>query len=251
MVEERPWSVNIEHGERWWYAHVAELPGCFTRGETRDEVLGALPETIKRYIAFLEARGKPTGARAAEFRVVEEIQEIPELGERGGAVALFATDQEPVDREELQCFLDLMRWNREELLGNVEPLSENDKDARPFPDKWTINETLKHIANAEEWYVSRLGAKYQKEYEGFVRGLRPKGRRPSILERLGTVRLGATHALEYAFASGVQGVFKRTAYTRHPEEQWTFRKVMRRFVEHEREHIGTINRVIDALAEGA
>jgi predicted RNase H-like HicB family nuclease/uncharacterized damage-inducible protein DinB len=251
VVDERPWSVNIEHGERWWYAHVAELPGCFARGETREEVLGALPEKITRHIAFLEARGHSTGARAVEFRVVEEIQGIPELGEAGGAVALFATDQEPVGREDLQYFLKLMRWNREELLGNVEPLSERDKEARPFPDKWTINETLKHITNAEEWYVSRLGAKSQKEYKSFIRGLHPNGQRLSTLERLGTVRRGAVHALECAFASGVQGVFTRAAYTRHPEERWTFRKVIRRFVEHEREHIGTINRVVDALAEDA
>ena len=46
-------------------------------------------------------------------------------------------------------------------------------------------------------------------------------------------------------------MFKRSAYTKHPEEEWTFRKVLRRFVEHEREHIGTIKKVIEALPADA
>ncbi len=247
MVDSKPWSVNLEHGERWRYAHVVELPGCFTRGETREEVLGALPNAIADHIAFLGARGHPVDA-TLDFGLVEEIHGIPELGEAGGAVALFSSDGEPVGEEEFNHFLDLMRWNREELLGIVEHLSEEERNARPLPDKWTIEETLRHVANAEEWYVSRLGAGIQGEYEGFVRGMNPEERWGSIIERLEATRRGCVHSLEYAFGRGAEGVFTRAAYTRHPEERWTFRKVLRRFVEHEREHIGTIKRVADALA---
>jgi predicted RNase H-like HicB family nuclease len=247
MVDVKPWSVNLEHGERWRYAHVVELPGCFTRGETREEVLGALPDAIADHIAFLEARGRPVDATTLDFGVVEEIHGIPELGEAGGAVALFSSDGEPVGEVEFSHFLDLMRWNRGELLGIVEPLSENERNARPLPDKWTIEETLRHVANAEEWYVSRLGAEVQEEYEGFIRGINPEERWGSILERLEATRRGGVHSLEYAFGRGVEGVFTRAAYTQHPEERWAFRKVLRRFVEHEREHIGTIKRVADAL----
>jgi predicted RNase H-like HicB family nuclease/uncharacterized damage-inducible protein DinB len=249
MVYGKPFSVNLEHGERWWYAHVAELPGCFTRGETREEVLEALPDAIAHHVTFLEVRSHPVSQKTREFRVVEEAHGIPELGEAGGAVALFASDEEPVGEREFKLFLDLMRWNREELLGIVEPLSENERNARPLSDKWTIEETLRHVANAEEWYVSRLGAEIQEECEGFVRGINPEERWGSILERLEATRQGGVHALEYAFGRGVEGVFTRAAYTQHSEERWTFRKVLRRFVEHEREHIGTIERVVGALAK--
>ena len=53
--------------------------------------------------------------------------------------------------------------------------------------------------------------------------------------------------LETAFTVGVHGKFKRRAYTKFSDELWTFRKVLRRFVEHEKEHIGTIQRVVDAF----
>ena len=36
------------------------------------------------------------------------------------------------------------------------------------------------------------------------------------------------------------GVFTRADFTSYPTEQWTARKVLRRFLEHEREHIYNI-----------
>jgi predicted RNase H-like HicB family nuclease/uncharacterized damage-inducible protein DinB len=250
MAEDERWSVNLEHGERWWYAHVVELPGCFTREDDREEALLALHEAISRYLEYLRSKGVKRGWAASGLRVVEEVDGIPELGEAGGAVALFVSDRTPVSGEEFQHFLGLMRWNREELMPIVEPLSENAKTSRPLHGKWTINETLRHIANAEEWYISRLGLKAQREYDAFIETMKPDKKRQPILDRLDTTRKGVYHVLNASFERGVPRVFKRSAYTKHPEEKWTFRKVLRRFVEHEREHIGTIKKVIDALPAG-
>lgn len=250
LLEVEQWSVNLEQGDRWWYAHVVELPGCFTRGETRKEVLEALPQEISHYLGFLETKRQIFAKSTVDFRVVEEIHGIPELGEAGGAVALFTSDKGPVSEGEFQVFLDLMQWNREELLALVNPLPEKTLNARPFPDKWTIIETLRHVANAEEWYISRLGTTAQKEYESFINNSQSKHEAQAVVERLATTRHGAIHVLRASFSRGVPDMFTRAEYTKYPEEQWTFRKVLRRFVEHEREHIGTIKRVVRALAEG-
>jgi uncharacterized damage-inducible protein DinB/predicted RNase H-like HicB family nuclease len=247
MAGDEWWFVNLEHGERWWYAHVVELPGCFTREDDREEALIALPGAISRHLEYLRSKGVKRGWAASGLRVVEEVDGIPELGEAGGAVALFGSDRAPVSGAEFRPFLELMRWNREELMSIVESLSENARTARPLPGKWAINETLRHIANAEEWYISRLGLKAQREYEAFIETMKPDKKRQPILDRLYTTRQGVYHVLDVSFEGGVPRVFKRSAYTKHPEEEWTFRKVLRRFVEHEREHIGTIKKVIDAL----
>jgi len=132
-------------------------------------------------------------------------------------------------------------------MGLVEPLPEYAIVAIPIPGKRSIEHTLRHIANAEEWYISRMGASIQRRYEAYLRELRGGKRRLGSLERLRNVRLGATHTLLAAFPEKCSGTFKRAAYTKYPEELWTFRKVLRRFVEHEREHIGTITGVIEAL----
>jgi predicted RNase H-like HicB family nuclease/uncharacterized damage-inducible protein DinB len=242
----RAWSVNLEHGDQWWYAHVAELPGCFTRRSTREGVLASLGEATANHLAFLRAHGHRLEGGSSGFAVVEEVEGIPELGESGGAVALFASDQTPVNAQEFDVFLNLMQWNREELLTLVQPIPEDARNARALQGKRTLNETLRHVMNAEEWYISRFGLAIQKEYERHARRLR-LGRRQTIPERLVTTRQAAVQTLKEVFERGKPGTFTRSAYTRHPEEEWTFRKVLRRFVEHEREHIGTIRELLSAL----
>ena len=248
LVEDETWSINLEHGEKWWYAHVLELPGCFMRGDSRERVLSGLPSAIADHIAFLQANGINVADKATNFKVVEEIGDIPELGESGGAVAFFASDLKPVDEREFQSFLELMRLNRNELTTLVASLTEEDLEVRPLIGKRTIREDLRHIGNAEEWYISRMGVKSQRLYESYYRGICPKGRRPKGMERLEAVRKGTVYALEALHRAGISRTFKRTAYTRHRDELWTFRKVLRRFIEHEREHIGTIRKVVDSLA---
>jgi hypothetical protein len=178
--------------------------------------------------------------------VVEERGGIPGLGESGGAVALFGSDLAPVDEAALGEAIRLMSLSREELLGVVGGLTEEVLDAEPIPGKRTVRRDMSHVVNAEEWYVSRLGRRYQWVYEGGLRGAVGR-RRLSAVERLSVTRPPMIDALGAALGEGRQGPFVRRAYTRHPEELWTLRKVLRRFLEHEREHLGTINRTLGAL----
>ncbi|MFW9985063.1 MAG: DinB family protein [Candidatus Odinarchaeota archaeon] len=238
------WSVNLEHGERWWYAHVIELPGCFTRGQTRGIVLNKLLQAITQHLAFLQRKGQKLSVKTQEFQVVEETNEIPELGEAGGAVALFTSDLAPLSQVEFNQFLHLMEWNREDLVALVQPVTDATRDVRLIPTKWTINETLRHIANAEEWYISRLGPAIQSEYESLLNQTQHYREEKSILAHLAAVRHCAFHVLKKAFSQGVSRTFTRSTYTRHPHERWTLRKVLRRFVEHEGEHIHVIEQLI-------
>lgn len=73
--------------------------------------------------------------------------------------------------------------------------------------------------------------------------------RLSVVERLRLTRGAMISALEAALRNGHQGPFTRRAYTCYPEEQWTLRKVLRRFLEHEREHLGTIKIVLNESTE--
>lgn len=240
--------MNLEHGGHWWYAHVAELPGCFTRAASREAALNTLETTIARHLTFLRTHGLGFKGAPSDFTVGEELHDIPELGESGGAVALFASDRQAVSGRDLDMFLRLMRWNREELLGLVQPLQKHARDARPLSDKRTLNETLRHIMYAEEWYLSRLGPAIQKQYEERLRSLRQTRRIRSVLDQAVNVRRSAVQTLKAVQGQELPEVFRRRAYTRHPEEEWTFRKVLRRFVEHEREHIGTILQLLPLLA---
>ena len=237
-------NVNIESGEKWWYAHVIELQGCFSRGSTRDEVLTTLPIEI---IAHLE-RLKTWGFECPSFRgfkIAEETYNIPSLGEAGGAVALFESDHLIIDLNDLDLFIRLMTLNRNELLKITEHLPVDVMRSSPIPGKWSIEETLSHVVNAEEWYVSRIGLKYQQFYEHELEASTID--HSDVVVRLRVTRPCLVKVIELAFRDNHRSVFKRKEYTRYPEEPWTLRKVLRRFVEHEREHISTIKRTLEKL----
>ena len=222
---------------------MVELPGCFSRGASRDEALSLLDEAVEGRLTWLMARGL-NYPRLSGFKVIEEQHDVPELGESGGAVALFKSDETPVDEAYLGDALRLMRFSREEILSLVEHLTEEELDACPIPRKRTVRRDITHIVDAEEWYISRLGSKYQRAYEDNLRTM-TEARRLSAVERLRLTRGAMIPALESALRDARQGPFTRSAYTRYPDEQWTLRKVLRRFIEHEREHLGTIKIVLN------
>jgi len=226
---------------------VVELPGCFSRGASRGEALSLLDEAVEGRLAWLMARGLNYPSHSG-LKVIEEQQDVPELGESGGAVALFKSDEAPVDEAYLGDALRLMQFSREEVLSAVEHLTEEELDACPIPRKRTVRRDITHIVDAEEWYISRLGSKYQSVYEDNLRTM-TEARRLSAVERLHLTRGAMIPALEAALRDARQGPFTRSAYTRYPEEQWTLRKVLRRFIEHEREHLGTIKIVLNESTE--
>jgi uncharacterized damage-inducible protein DinB len=222
---------------------VVELLGCFSRGASRGEVLFFLDDIVEGRLAWLEARGL-NHPHFSGFKVIEEQHDIPELGESGGAVALFKSDGAQIDEANLRDAVRLMQFSREEVLSAVEQLTEEKLDACPIPKKRTVRQDITHIVNAEEWYISRLGPKYQKVYEDNLSTIKGISK-SSAVERLRLTRGAIIPTLEAALRDGRQGPFTRSAYTRYPEEQWTLRKVLRRFLEHEREHLGTIKTVLN------
>jgi len=59
-MEERIYSVIIEPCEEGGYwARVPALPGCFTQGETLDEVIHMAKEAIEGFIEVLAELGQP------------------------------------------------------------------------------------------------------------------------------------------------------------------------------------------------
>lgn len=55
------YRVMIEHDRETgtYWAQVPALPGCFTQGDTVDEVLANLQEAISGHLAALRAIGQP------------------------------------------------------------------------------------------------------------------------------------------------------------------------------------------------
>ena len=58
-MEERTYTVNIEPCEEGGYwAYVPALPGCFTQGETLDEVVRMAQEAVQGFVGALLDKGQ-------------------------------------------------------------------------------------------------------------------------------------------------------------------------------------------------
>ena len=214
-------------------ACIPDLPGCSTAGISRDDAVAKMPAAIAEYLAWLRRHGEavPVGGETTEIVIADEAVGGAALypGDRAG---LFAPDLLPLTDEDIARYLRLMRYSRQDLLSLVKDLSAAVLNWRPAPKEWTIREVLRHLANAEGWYLDRIGL------------YTPQRRTRTILARLELIRAYAYEVLSKLTPE------QRSVVVQKDGEPWNARKVFRRFLEHEREHSGQIQDVLRAQGLG-
>jgi len=138
-------------------AHVPDLPGCIVRALDRDETLRQVPEAIREAHAWLRQHGEPAPAEEEPIEIEIAAENIG-WGpfDPGDAAALFPPDREPITPEEMERVFRLMAHTRADLLALVRHLPDDLLDWQPDERTFSIRRLLRHIGNAEKWYVSRL-----------------------------------------------------------------------------------------------
>jgi uncharacterized damage-inducible protein DinB/predicted RNase H-like HicB family nuclease len=220
-------------------AHVHDLPGCAVRASTPDEALRRAPEAVREYCTWLRRHGEPLPSEE-ELIDVEVAGESTGFGpfDPGDAAALFPPDREPITPEEMECLFRLMAYARSNLLAMVRDLPDDVLDWQPDSQSFSVRRLLRHIGNAEEWYVSRLVP---------PETLPPEWERDEDLPIFGFLemeRRTAVARLRQLTQEERSGVFRPMHWTDHPEELWTARKALRRFLEHEREHTAQVRETL-------
>jgi predicted RNase H-like HicB family nuclease/uncharacterized damage-inducible protein DinB len=235
------YSVYLETGDDGpCMAHIIDLPGCMVRAPTRDEVLRRLPGAIKEYHAWLQHHAEPaeTSAESVQIEIAGESVGFGPFNRRDAA-ALFPPDREPLSPEQMERFFRLMAYNRADLLALTRHLPDEMLDWQPYPESFNLRDLLRHVGNAEEWYVSRVVPPDSLPPEWGDDESLP------IFEFLEMERRTAVARLRQLTVEERGDVFYPTAWAYHPEEPWTARKALRRFLEHEREHIAQIQEILD------
>ena len=222
-------------------AHVLDLPGCVVRAPTRDAAMQQLPAAIQEYHDWLRRHGGPAPDPGEPIRV-EVAAESAGYGpfDRGDVAALFLPDREPVTGEEMEWIFHLMAYSRADLMALTQHLPDDLLDWRPSAESFSIRGLLRHVGNAEEWYVSRLVP------PDTLPGEWEEDETLPILEFLEMERRTAIARLRQLTLEERAGVFYPAVWTAHPEEPWTARKVLRRFLEHEREHTEQVREILAA-----
>ena len=224
-----------------WYGRIAEFLGTHVRASTRDGVLDELQSELQYHLGWMRRHGdEPPQVRGLKLVVGEEASGMGQLGESGGEVALFRYDVKPVPGRLLNDCIRWMGYNRADLLAQVRDLPAEAMAYTPPGKGRNITQILGHVCNAEEWYVSRLGPEADAVYESSLGVSVKEADALPVSERLGVVRSGCVETLRQLVPHKGDQVFTRAQYTSYPDERWTAHKVLRRFLEHEREHIYNI-----------
>jgi predicted RNase H-like HicB family nuclease/uncharacterized damage-inducible protein DinB len=230
-------------------AHVPALPGCVVRAPTRPEALQQLSDAIYGYLAWLRRHSEPAPP-AGEPIEIDIAAESTGFGpfNPGDAAALLPSDLEPLTPEEEERCFRLMAYTRADLLalvhasptGSGPSLPDDLLDWQPEPGSWSLRRLLRHVGDAEEWYVSRLvrpeslPAEWEDDQD------------LPLFEFLDMERRTATARLRQLTPDERSRVSYPSQWTEHPDEAWTARKALRRSLEHEREHTGQAREILAA-----
>jgi len=225
-------------------AHVLDLPGCFSRGPTREAALEALPEVILTTLGDLQRHNDPQVTRIpkideVELRVAEVNRDATGPFDPGDTATLFSPEIAPINLDEMETvYFRRAGYNRHDLMALVSEIPEEVFDWKPDEETFSILRILRHIGNSDEWYVSRLVAPetLPPEWE--------HDEEMPIFEFLEMERRTAIERLRQLTEEERSRVAVPEHFTSNPGEPWTARKALRRLLEHEREHTAHIREVL-------
>jgi len=208
--------VCAEEMDGRWIAHVPDLPGCFSVHKDRDVAIKGVPASIESYTLWCQRHGLRISGLAGPMMVSEVIRAW--LYEDEYEVnAFFASDRPPVISEELDEFRRLLEMTGQDLLAAIDGLAAEHLTKEFSGERWPILGILRHVANADLWYLDRLGLAL------------PQSELPEeVLPRLQVVRLHLVASLP--------ALSSRTGVVALSGELWSARKVLRRTLWHERDH---------------
>jgi len=199
---------------------VLDLPGCVATGPEEALALAAVPAAIDRYLAIADAGGVGSPPRpAGQIVVVEHFE-----GSWDGTYevsAFFVADAEPVTERDVAFTRAMLAATRTHLLEAA------NRAARWRPGERSVGDVLHHVASAEWFYGARLEEDPEAvRASGFGGEFDPK-------QRLELVR---AWAIERIAGLPALGALERT----HRSERWTARKVIRRYIYHEIDHVSEL-----------
>ena len=195
--------------------------GAFTRGASKEEAIQKMPEEIRRFRLWL---GEPP-LDNYDIEIVQEKESDLQIRDADSDV-LFTTEESPLTAEEYIYFKSLAMKSAEDFYALYNSFPDKHKSVLTYRKTFygsvprTAEEMYQHTKNVNEYYFSEIGV--VADNEGTIVFCRAKG----------------FEALE-----SVEGYLSLEPVTGSYGEQWSVRKVLRRFIWHDRIHAKAMYRM--------
>jgi predicted RNase H-like HicB family nuclease/uncharacterized damage-inducible protein DinB len=210
-------AIYVQGEGGYWLAHVPVLRGCIASGTTRDEAIANARVAFRAYLELLDARGVSIDHWKDLDPETFGVRDLP-------ADRVVPEDVGRLEEHELRDFLHQFEASRAALLSVVREISSDEIERKPTETMWSVREALEHVMLTEASLLSRLEKWPADPYNTLQAVHRMAFQRFTVMEPADT-------ELDHL----VMG------------RRWTTRKVMRRMLEHEFEHLGHIKEIVAAL----
>jgi predicted RNase H-like HicB family nuclease len=198
-------------------AHVLELPGCNARGGSREDAIAKVKRSFRDYLALLASRGMSVDHWKELDVDTFEVKDPPVRNE-------FPEEFRRIDEHELRDLLHQLEASRSALIAQVRGLSAEELEKRPTPAMWSVREALEHVMETEAALLAKLEKWPDTGFATLQAVHRMAFQRFTIMDPEDT---GIDHEIL--------------------GRRWSTRKVLRRILEHEYEHLGHIKEIVTAL----
>ena len=207
--------------------------GAFTRGPSQEEAKLKMPEEIRKFQLW---KGEAP-ADNYEIEIVQEKESDLQVKDADSDV-IFETEETPLSTEEYQYLKSVALKSAEAFLRLYTSFPDKNKSANPIRKTFygavprTAEEMYQHTKNVNAYYFSEIGV--DADNEGTIISCRARG-----FDALETI----PNFLSLEVISG--------SYN----ELWSVRKVLRRFIWHDRIHgkamyrMGTLTFGTDAIPD--
>lgn len=230
-------KVGIEdNNEGRSVAWVLDHPGCFAYGSEGAEAIIRVPQALIAYKSWLDGYSEHSWLQDLQdfdIRLVETVSfhrlnrsYEPDVDGEYEVNAWFHHDWLPLSEEETIRGLQVIAWGHNDLIELTAGLGDSALD-RIYPGEvWPIRGILRHVANAEWFYLDRL----------YLAGCRREDLPVPVYERLKT-----TLDLNLQMLPDQIG---REQVVGREGEFWSPRKIIRRAAWHVLDHCQHIHRLI-------
>jgi uncharacterized damage-inducible protein DinB/predicted RNase H-like HicB family nuclease len=223
----------LEVGEGGTGAFIPELPGCWVFARNEERALAKAKSAASNWYAWAKRHGEPV---APPTKIKVEPSEVLRVSynpvEAGKPEPLFWSEVLPVTRQDIGRTLRLMNHSRRDLLELCRNLDNSRLRRKPNGGPRTIGKCLRHIASVEWWYITRLDIDLPTDF--------PR----DLFDLLQYTRDLAERELKRLTKEQRTRIFQPHSDPSPVCNLWTARKVLRRFVDHERLHAAYIRRAL-------
>ena len=210
-----------EHNGNDSILYAVDFVGAFTRGASKEETMLKMPEEIRRFLLWRNQMPPDE----YDIEIVQEKESALQIRDADSDV-LFAAEEKPLTAEEYRYLKYLALKSAEDFHTLYSSFPDKNTSALPYRKTFygsvprTAEEMYQHTKDVNAYYFSEVGAK--ADNEGTIVSCRARG----------------FEALE-----SITGYLSLETVTGSYDEQWSVRKVLRRFIWHDRIHAKAMYRM--------